>query len=145
MLKFSTILDFQTGITSQSDIEGILGEPSDVVQKDGYFIMNYNDPEKGYQRLLLTVNMRNKKLLSLLWIPEEDELESSLEYAKKIVESAHYRVEEDKKIPSHMVTSGILFYIDKKAGITIRYDKTRSKVEAIALYDRDDRIPTSVK
>ncbi len=145
MLKFSTILNFQIGTTGQTDIINILGEPSSIVQSDDYFVINYNDPKTDFQKLSVNINKKDKKLLSLFWSPEEDESESSLDYARKIFDNAHYQVKEDKSIPNHVVSSGILFYIDKKVGVTIRYDKTRSKVEAIALYDRENRIPTSTK
>lgn len=145
VLKFPTILNFQIGSTSQADLVNILGEPSNILQGDDYFVMNYNDPKSDFQKLSANVNKSDKKLLSLFWSPEEDELESSLDYAKKIFDKAHYEIKEDKNIPNHVVSSGILFYIDKKSGVTIRYDKTRDRVEAIALYDRETRIPTSTK
>ena len=144
-LKFSTVLNFQIGTTNQADVVNILGEPSNVEQSDNYFIMNYNDPKTDFQKLSVNINKSDKKLLSLFWSPEKDDLERSLDYSKKIIHNAHYRVEEDKKIPSHVVSSGIFFYIDRKAGITIRYDKHRDAVEAIALYERDNRTPSSAK
>ncbi len=145
MLKFSTILNFQIGTTGQTEIINTLGEPSSFVQRDDYFVMNYNDPKTDYQKLTININKRDKKLSSLFWTPEEDEAESSLDHAKKIVDNAHYLVKEDKNISRHMVSSGILMYIDRKAGITIRYDKRRDKVEAIALYEKENRVPTYVK
>lgn len=107
--------------------------------------MDYNDPKTDYQKLTININKRDKKLSSLFWTPEEDEAESSLDHAKKIVDNAHYLVKEDKNISRHMVSSGILMYIDRKVGITIRYDKRRDKVEAIALYEKENRVPACVK
>lgn len=144
-LKFSTILNFQIGATSQADVLSILGKPSDTKETDNYIIMNYNEPETAFQRLSVNINRHNKKVASLFWVPKEGDSESSLDYAKKSFENTDYKVTEEKIISNHTVSSGVLFYIDKKAGVTIRYDKRRDEVEAIALYDRENRIPSSTK
>ena len=122
-----------------------MGEPSEIVQKGDYILINYYDPETNFQRLLLTINKNDTHVLSLLWLPKENESESSLDFAKKSFESSGFLVEEEKNLPCHMVSEPRLFYINKKSGVTIGYDKTRGKVEAIALYDRETRISSSTK
>jgi hypothetical protein len=144
-LKFSAILNIKMDTATQGSLVSMLGEPSHIEQSDNYFIMIYDDPNTNFQKLSVNVDKKSKKLLSLFWSPEEDELESSLDYVKRQIANADYQVKEDKNIPNHMVSSGILFYIDKKAGVTIRYDKRRDKVEAIALYEREHSIVSSTK
>lgn len=144
-LKFSTILNFKIGATSQDNIVSVLGEPTSIVQKDDYFTMNYNDPETDFQRFSANINRSDKILLSFFWLPNEKEAESSLDYAKNKIYSANFQVEPEKSNSSHMISTGIVFYIDKKVGITLRYDKRRNHVEAIALYERENRISSLVK
>ena len=144
-LTFSNILNFQIGTTGEDDLVKVLGKPSSVMQKDNYFVMSYDDPKTGLQKLAASINKTDKKVLSLIWTPEEGESERSLVYAKKVFENSSYQVKDDKDTSAHAMSSDIFFYIDKKSGVTIRYDKKRDKVEAIALYDRENRVPSSTK
>lgn len=144
-LKFSTILNFQIGETRAAEIINVLGEPASTTQKANYFIMNYDDPETGFQRFTVNINKDDSTLMSYLWMPKETERESTLDYAKKIFINARYLEQNEENKSAHMVSSDIVLYVDQKSGVTIRYDKRRDEVEAIALYHLEGRVPGSVK
>lgn len=144
-LDYVTISNFKIGSTSEEEIYRVLGQPSSVVDKNDVSILHYNDFESGFQRLSMTIQASDRKLQSYIWLPKENELESSLDKVQKNFPNSKYQKFPEVSQSSHMVSSDIVLYVDESAGVSIRYDQKRNEVEAIGIFDPRNCIPTSVK
>jgi hypothetical protein len=142
-LSFSNILKFRIDVTTENEIIAKLGRPTSKIQKSEHFVLNYDDLETGNQRLSLNIDSNNKKLIGFLWIPRSNDNEVNLEKAKSSFVASKYQEKYDEK-NNHMLSTSIVSYIDPSQGITIRYDKRRSAVEAIAHYKAGNRATSSV-
>lgn len=143
-LQYDRVIQLHVGETTESDVVKTLGAPATRVERDGYYILNYNTPETGFQRLSLNFSNANNKLSSLLWIPTEGEKEISLEGAKASFKAASFKVSEKDNSSPHAI-SKVIFYTDDTTGVTIRYNPSSNLVEAIAKYDVSLRAPTATE
>lgn len=141
-LQYDRIFQFHVGAMTDADVIKILGMPSTRVERIGYYILNYNTPQTGFQRLSLNFNNANNKLSSLLWIPTEGEKEVSLDGARASFKEENFKVSEEDNSSPHAI-SKIILYTDEATGITIRYNPSSHFVEAIAKYDVSSRAPTA--
>lgn len=133
-LQYDKVMQLHIGETTGSDVVKTLGVPSARVERSGYYILNYNTPQTGFQRLSLNVNNANNKLASLLWIPTEGENESSLERAKASFKDAKFKMTEKDNSSPHAI-SKVVVYTDDTTGVTIQFNPSSNLVEAIAKYD----------
>ncbi len=142
-MQFEQVQQFVLGGTSESEIVTKLGVPATRVEKDGYYILSYNDSRTGVQRLSLNIGSASQKLISLLWIPQEEEPEFNLVEAKSRFQNAKFTETKEDTSSPHALSSITLFR-DDKAGITIRYNHLRQYVEAIAKFNTTERVPATI-
>lgn len=140
---YEKAFNFQVGVSTEAEVVKALGIPSSRTLKDEYYVLEYDIPETGIQRLSLNFR-NNNKLSSLLWVPSEGEKEITLEGAKASFKGAKFKTVEREDKGSHSISKTIL-YIDEASGITIRYNPSSNYVEAIAKHDVDSRIPAGQK
>lgn len=143
-LEYNKILEFKIGTSAESDVVKVLGAPASRIEKNGYYTLNYVDPKLGNQRLSINFSKANQKLSGFLWIPQEDEKEFFLEQAKASFKNSNFKEVQDIDSNPHAV-SKVISFIDEKSGVTIRYDRSRSAVEAIAVYDMTNRVPAATE
>lgn len=144
VLQYDKVFQLHVGETAESDVVKMLGVPSARVERNGYYVLNYNTTQDGFQRLSLNFNNTNNKLSSLLWIPAEGEKEISLEGAKARFKAASFKMSEKDNSSPHAI-SKIVFYTDDTAGVTIRYNPSSNLVEAIAKFDVSSRAPAATE
>lgn len=144
-LSYARVRSLVVGSSTEGDVQGKLGSPTSRVVSQGYYTLQYDDPASGAQRLSMNFSSENNKLMDILWIPQEDEREYSLDGAKGGFVGASFKEthEDDSNLHAHSVGGDI--FIDQKAGVTIRYDSIQKVVEAIAIYSPNERIPAEDK
>ncbi|MGZ3747487.1 MAG: hypothetical protein ACXWRE_08955 [Pseudobdellovibrionaceae bacterium] len=140
-LSYERVRSFIIGFSTESDVIAALGSPSNHTDETDYYTLSYEDYETGFQRLSLNFSYESHKLSSLLWIPKENEKESSLEQAKAGFKNATFREIINRSDNPHAISLEAVSYIDEKSGVTIRYDRSLNVVEAIAMYVTTDRSP----
>lgn len=143
-LQYDKVIQLRIGETTASDVVQVLGEPTARMERNGYYVLNYNSPQSGFQRLSLNFNHANNQLSSLLWIPTEGEKEISLEGAKARFKEAKFKMTEKDNSSPHAI-SKVVFYTDDTTGVTIQYNPSSNVVEAIAKYDVSSRTPAATE
>lgn len=143
-LQYDKVIQLHVGETTASDVVKVLGVPSARVERNSYYILNYNAPQSGFQRISMNFNNVNNKLSSLLWIPAEGEKEFSLDGAKARFKDANFKMIEKDNSSPHAI-SKVVFYTDDTTGVTIQYNPSSNVVEAIAKYDVSSRAPAATE
>lgn len=141
IVRFSEVMKLDIGKSSEVDVIAAFGAPSDRIDHQDYYTLDYTDPKTGY--LLLSVNFfRERRLVqAFLWIPGPQDKEFSLEGAKAVYGTAHFKLFRDE--PTSHSVSETYSLIDDQAGITIRFNGIRNTVEAIARFEGGSRKPSS--
>jgi hypothetical protein len=138
-LDYDKVFRLEVGKTTEADAVKTFGSPASRSEKNEYYTLIYNSPSTNHQRLSMNFG-KNKVLMSFLWIPSENEKESSLAGAKSVFKEAKFKVTEEDSSSPHMV-SKVVLYTDEKSGTIIRYNPSSNLVEAIAKYDGSLRSP----
>ncbi len=144
-LNYARVRSLVVGSSTEGEVKGILGSPTGRVLSQGYYTLQYDDPASGAQRLSMNFSSENNKLMDILWIPQEDEREYSLDGAKGGFVGASFKETREDGANPHAHSVGGDIFIDQKAGVTIRYDSIQKVVEAIAIYSPNERIPAEEK
>ncbi len=139
-LHYDKILSLKIGTDTEGDIIKFLGAPTNRSSKTDHYTFNFDDPKTGFQRLSLNFLKQNKKLLSILWIPHENEF--TLQKAKSDFKDAHFKKVSEENSNPHMVLD-IVNFVDENLGISIRYNNMSGSVEGISMFDVNTRIPAS--
>ncbi len=142
-LNFENVVNFKPGLDNEKTVLKLLGAASRRDEKGSYYTLSYNEPSTGLHRLSMNFSSDNNQLLSVLWIPKENEKEFSIENAKTSFKEAHFKEIRDNNKNPH-ITMEVISYIDEQAGISIRYNQSRNIVEAIAKYSATKRIPADL-
>lgn len=142
-LNFENVVNFKPGLDDERTVLKLLGNASRREDKESYYTLLYDEPTTGLHRLSMNFSLDSKELLSILWIPKENEKEFSIEKAKTSFKEAHFREIRDNNKNPH-ITMEIISYVDDQAGITIRYNQSRKIVEAIAKFNAFKRIPANL-
>ncbi len=140
-ISYKKMLLLNIGATTENEVVNVLGAPADRIEKNGYYTLNYNDDETGFQRAAVNFNSE-KKMSGFLWIPKQNEQESAIKNVTAEFSGSNFKEIPDETNSSHSVSDKISL-VDEKSGITIRYDRHRNLVEAIARYSLNNRIPAS--
>jgi hypothetical protein len=140
-VEYNKVRDFVVGFSTESDVVAILGAPTRQTEEKGYYTLSYDDSKTGFQRLSINFLSESHKLLGFLWIPQENEREYSLIQAKAGFKNANFKEVTDVDKNPHAISLDVISYIDEKSGVTIRHDRRQNFVEAIAIYDINNRVP----
>jgi hypothetical protein len=141
-LQYDKVLNLGIGVSNESDVVKALGVPTNRNEKNGYYTLNYVDQTTGFQRLSVNFLSAGGKLSGILWIPRQDEKESTLVEAKAGFKQANFKEIRNEDSNPHFI-SGVISIVDEKSGVTIRYDQRAKMVEAIARYDVSSRVPAT--
>lgn len=142
-ISFEKTRALEVGRSTVSDFELIFGAKVERTDKEGYYTLNYFESASGLQRVSANFDAKTNILVSYLWIPGEGEKELSLSGAKDLFRKLILEPESDKD-KSHFI-SKVITYADKKSGVSIRYNESNDIVEAIAVYEPKNRVPTATK
>lgn len=135
--KFNDVFSLQPGISTEADVQKILGSPQDRQEQDGQYTLNYKDPQTGHHRASL--NFRSDKILAgFIWIPADGESEITADGAKARFENSKF-IKSTTNLSNAHVPSIADDYTDEKKGIMIR--SVGKWVEAIVKFDPSQRLP----
>ncbi|MBS1968736.1 MAG: hypothetical protein JSU04_00420 [Bdellovibrionales bacterium] len=140
--QFEHLSKLNIGITTEQDVIGLFGSPTSMEEKQGYYTFTYIDSKTAFQRVTLNFASETHKLSGFVWLPKQGEKETSLEDVKQSFRNSHF---EERRVfgkNPHMILE-VVSYVDNKSGITIKLNSDGKSVEAIAMYDVGNRLPTS--
>ncbi len=143
-ITFEDLSRFKIGTTTSFEVTQSFGTQYIRIEKNGYYILTYNDSETGYQRFSANFYSSDNVLFSLLWLPLPYEKGFSLAETKKRFKSATF--EESPGEPPHPhIIPHVFLLRDEKLGISILYDKYSVTVDGIAIFDVHSRLPAKQK
>ncbi len=144
-MKYDTVRSFIVGQSTQLDVLKSFGEPTARIDSKGHYSFRYDDPVTGFQRLTMNFLSENNKLADILWIPQSSENEHALKQTLSGFKGRDFKEVNEENNNPHYISLGSVFYIDKKGGVTIRYNRDQKSVEGIAIYHADIRLPAEQK
>ena len=140
-LKFSELEQLVPGVTTKAEIFKKFGAPNsfnqDYKNLDRESVA-YNSVE-GFQRLTLYFIRSSGQLESILWLPRENESESTIDGIFKKYGKNNFKKEQLPQLHPHMVTPRYS-YISEDLGIIVLNER-RDEVEAIAFSSPIQRKP----
>lgn len=143
-ITFEDLNRFKIGVATSFEVIQSFGTQDARIEKNGYYILTYNDAKTGYQRFSANFYSSDNVLFGLLWLPLPYEKGFSLTEAKNKFKEATFK-ESPGEPPHPHIIPHVFLLRDEKLGISILYDKYNVTVDGISLYDVHSRLPAQEK